>query len=58
MNAAQIKSLFNSGVLTVDFDDESGYYGETTTTTTVKYNGEIVHTEKHSTYSDYCSCNN
>lgn len=54
MDTATLKALFDSGELTIDMDSEAGYYGETTTTVTVKYRGEVVHTETHSTFCD-CS---
>ncbi len=54
MNAKEINLLFDAGILTIDMDKESGYYGETTTTVTVKYRGEVVRTETHSTFCD-CS---
>ena len=54
MNAKEINLLFDARILTIDMDSEAGYYGETTTTVTVKYRGEVVHTETRSTFCD-CS---
>lgn len=54
MNVKEINLLFDARILTIDMDSEAGYYGETTTTVTVKYRGEVVHTETHSTFCD-CS---
>lgn len=54
MDTATIKALFDSGELTIDTDKESGYYGETTVTITVKHKGVIIATETHSTFCD-CS---
>ena len=58
MNIEEIKALFDSGELTIDMDSEAGYYGENTVTTLIKHKGEVIARETHSTYSDYCSCNN
>ena len=43
MDTATLKALFDSGELTIDMDSEAGYYGETTTTVTVKYRGIMNH---------------
>ena len=56
MDTATLKALFDSGELTIDMDNEPGYYGENTVTALIKYKGTVIAKETHSTYSSYSPC--